>query len=82
MREMNPVKNLYFIAYAEAPGTTAEIPKAVHRHNNGLLKRRTVVAGGQVRQMVLNIFHLAGKHFSGKRVLQVMLNGSPFFSDQ
>ena len=66
MREVDLVLDLDLRAAADAPGRAGEVAEAVHRDDDRLVERRDVEGRRQVRQVVLDLMHLAAKRSPGK----------------
>ena len=66
MRKIHPPVDGDVLALADAPGGAGEIAEPVDRNDDGLLERRDMKGRGKMREMMLDLVHLATKRSPGK----------------
>ena len=70
MREIDAAVDTDVAALARSPGGAGEIAEAVDRDDHRLVERRDVKGRGEMREVMLDVMHLAAKLLAGKALLQ------------
>ena len=74
MREIHASVDGNGFAPADPPGSAGEIAEAIDRNDDSFVKRRNMKSRGKMREMMLDLVHLATKALSGEARRQQLLN--------